>query len=133
MFFFFNYFYFSGFVLGLHSCMQAFSSCREWVLLSNCDAWVSHHSGFCCCGAQAQQLWHMGLVAPCHLGSSQTRDQTDVPCIESGFLATGPPGKPLYLFTRNSRPHPTLSLLISLSEFKTYKSPRDLVKAQMLQ
>ena len=67
--FFFNYFYFSGFVLGLHSCMQAFSSCREWVLLSNCDAWVSHHSGFCCCGAQAlgwvyvlQQLQHVGSV-----------------------------------------------------------------------
>ena len=29
--------------------------------------------------AQAQQLWHMGLVAPRHVGSSQTRAQTRVP------------------------------------------------------
>ena len=28
--------------------------------------------------AQAQYLWYMGLVAPWHLGSSQTRDQTHV-------------------------------------------------------
>ena len=26
--------------------------------------------------AQVQQLWHTGLVAPWHVGSSQTRDQT---------------------------------------------------------
>ena len=31
--------------------------------------------------AQAQQLWCTGLVAPPHVGSSQTRDQTLVPCI----------------------------------------------------
>ena len=30
--------------------------------------------------AQAQQLWRMGLVAPWHVGSSQTRAQTCVPC-----------------------------------------------------
>ena len=29
---------------------------------------------------QAQQLWHTGLVAPQHAGSSWTRDQTQVPC-----------------------------------------------------
>ena len=28
--------------------------------------------------AQAQYLWYMGLVAPWHLGSSQTRDRTHV-------------------------------------------------------
>ena len=44
-------------------------------------------------------MWHMGLVAPWHLGSSQTRYQTDVPCIESGFLTTGPPGKPFTFLT----------------------------------
>ena len=31
--------------------------------------------------AQAQQLSHAGLVAPWHMGSSQSRDQTHVSCI----------------------------------------------------
>ena len=31
--------------------------------------------------AQAQQLWLTGLVAPRHVGSSQTRARTRVPCI----------------------------------------------------
>ena len=30
-------------------------------------------------GVQAQWLWHLGLVAPRHMESSQTRDQTRVP------------------------------------------------------
>ena len=30
---------------------------------------------------QAQSLWHMGLVAPRHVGSSQTRARTSVPRI----------------------------------------------------
>ena len=40
-----------------------------------------------------QELWHMGLLAPWHVESSQTRDRTCVPSIGSGFLTTGPPGK----------------------------------------
>ena len=36
--------------------------------------------------AQAQQLWRMGLVAPQHVGSPQTRDQTRVPCISRCIL-----------------------------------------------
>ena len=39
-------------VLGLHCCMQAFSSCREKGLFSSCGVRASHCSGFCC-GAQA--------------------------------------------------------------------------------
>ena len=48
-----------------------------------------------CCGlllwstapdAQAQQLWRTGLVAPRHMGSSQTRAQTRVPCISRQTL-----------------------------------------------
>ena len=35
---------------------------------------------------QAKQLWHTGLVAQRHLGSSQTRDQTHVPCIGRWIL-----------------------------------------------
>ena len=42
--------------------------------------------------ARAQYLWHTGLVAPQHMGSSQTRAQTCVPCIGRWILnhcATG--------------------------------------------
>ena len=49
-------------------------------------AQASHHRGLSCCGAQApdaqaQQLWLTGLVAPWHVGSSQTRARTRVPRI----------------------------------------------------
>ena len=36
--------------------------------------------------AQAQQLWHTGLVAPQHVGSSQTRARTYVSCIGRRIL-----------------------------------------------
>ena len=45
---------------------------------------VEHSSrclGFISCGLWAQELWHMGLVAPRHVESSQIRDRTHVPCI----------------------------------------------------
>ena len=46
---------------------------------------ASHYRGLSCCGAQApdtqaQQLWLTGPVAPRHVGSSQTRARTRVPC-----------------------------------------------------
>ena len=46
----------------------------------------SHRHGLPCCGAQApdaqaQQLWLTGPVAPWHVGSSQNRARTRVPCI----------------------------------------------------
>ena len=86
-----------------------------------CGAWASHCSGFSCCRARAlgawasvvvacglQQLWltgcraqpqwfwRMGLVAPRHVGSSQTRARTHVPCIGRRILnhCATPPGKP---------------------------------------
>ena len=40
-----------------------------------------------------QELGHMGLVAPCHAGSSWTRDPPGIPALQGGLLATGPPGK----------------------------------------
>ena len=51
-----------------------------------CDAWDSHCSSFSCGtdhgpGAQAQQLWCMGLGGLEHVGSSWTKDQTHVLCI----------------------------------------------------
>ena len=65
---------------------------------SCCRAWAVGHSDFSSCGTQtqqlwvvgsrvqAQQLWQMGLVAPWHVGSSQTRDQTNVPYIGRQIL-----------------------------------------------
>ena len=77
-------------VLGLH-CHAAF--------FSSCGMQASHCSGFSCYRAQAlrcvgcscwlrgsraqtQELWHQGLVALWHVGSSPTRDQTHVSCID---------------------------------------------------
>ena len=52
-----------------------------------------HCSSFFCWRAQRAswlpELGHAGLVAPGHVKSSQTRDQTCVPCV----LTIGPPGK----------------------------------------
>ena len=47
---------------------------------------ASHYRGLSCCraqapDAQAQYLWLTGLVAPRHVGSSQTRARTRIPCI----------------------------------------------------
>ena len=43
-------------VLGLQCCMQAFSSCSKWGLLSGYNAWASHCSGFSPCRAQALKM-----------------------------------------------------------------------------
>ena len=52
---------------------------------------ASHYRGLSCCGAQApdaqaQQPWLTGLVAPRHVGSSQTRAWTRVSCIGRQIL-----------------------------------------------
>ena len=45
-----------------------------------------------------QWLWHTGLVAPRHVESSQTRDQTCVPASAGRFLSPIPARKSLILF-----------------------------------
>ena len=55
------------------------------------SAWPFHCRGLSCCGAQApdtqaQWLWLRGLVAPRHVGSSQTRARNRVPCIGRQIL-----------------------------------------------
>ena len=52
---------------------------------------ASHYRGLSCCGAQApdaqaQQLWLTGPAAPRHVGPSQTRARTPVPCIGRQIL-----------------------------------------------
>ena len=97
-------------MLGLHCCVQAFSSCGEWRLLfvvvrgllivvaSLCcraqalgvqaSGVVAH--GLRSCGSQALECmlssWRTGLVALQHVGSSRTRDLAPVPCIGRRIL-----------------------------------------------
>ena len=72
----------------------------RWLLLWSTG---SRHVGFSGCGmlaqqlwlmrsrAQALQLWHTGLVALWHVGSSWTRNRT---ALAGGFSTTAPPEKP---------------------------------------
>ena len=77
-------------VLGFCFCARAFSSCGKWgplfiavrgpliIAASRCGAQAPD--------AQAQQLWLTGPVAPRHVGSSQARARTCVPCIGRQIL-----------------------------------------------
>ena len=53
--------------------------------LSSCGSWAQQ-LWLVGSRAQAQQLWHTGLVAPRHVGSSQNRARTRVPCIGGWIL-----------------------------------------------
>ena len=84
-FFFFKYYLFIGSVGSSFLC-QGFPQLRQAGATLHRGALASHHRGLSCCGAQApdaqaQQLWLTGLAAPRHVGSSQTRARTRVPCI----------------------------------------------------
>ena len=48
--------YLSLVALGLRCCAWAFSSFREWGLLSGCGAWAAHFCDFSC-GAQTLGTW----------------------------------------------------------------------------
>ena len=63
----------------LPCCAQAFSSCREWGCSSLqytgfslswllLQSMAARCAGFSNCGTWHQQLWHVGLVAPQHVG-----------------------------------------------------------------
>ena len=86
-FFFFNFYLFIYFWL---CCV--FVSVRGPSLVAASGGHSSLRcAGFSCCGAQApdaqaQQLWLTDLVAPRHVGSSQTRARTRVPCIGRQIL-----------------------------------------------
>ena len=79
-------------------CVQAFSSCGAGVVIAGASVIAERRSGhlsFSSSSPWAQQLWLIGLTAPWHMGSSQTRIQTHVtPALQGGFLTTGLPGKP---------------------------------------
>ena len=78
-----------------YSSLRRVNFSLPWLLLSQSTG--SKCVGFSSCGTQAQQLWLagsraqaqqwcMGLVAPQHVGSSQTRARTHVPCTGKRFL-----------------------------------------------
>ena len=90
LFFFFKFYLFI--YLFIYGCVVSSFLCEGPLQLQQAGATLhrsaraSHYSGLSCCGAQApdaqaQQLWLTGLVAPWHMGSSQTRSRTRVPCI----------------------------------------------------
>ena len=92
MFFFFNF----GFILfiylfifgsvGSSFLCEGSPQLRRAGATPHRGARASNYHGLSCCGAQApdaraQQLWLTGPAAPRHVGSSQARAQTRVPCI----------------------------------------------------
>ena len=71
-------------VLGLRLCERALSSCGErgplFIAVHRPLTVAASHCRAQAPDAQARQLWHTGLAAPRHVGSSQTRARTRVPC-----------------------------------------------------
>ena len=78
--------------LFIFGCVGSSFLCKGFLQLQQVGATLHrgaracHYRGLFCCraqapDAQAQQLWLTGLVAPWHVGSSQTRARTRVPCI----------------------------------------------------
>ena len=93
----FLYFYYLFIYLFIFGCVGSSFLCKGFLQLRQVGATLhrgvraSHYRGLSCCGAQApevqaQQLWLTGPVAPWHVGSSQTRDRTRVPCISRQIL-----------------------------------------------
>ena len=84
--FFFKFYLFIYGCVGSSFLCMGFLQLRQVGAILHRGARASHHRGLSCCGAQApdaqaQQPWLTGLVAPQHVGSSQTRAQTRIPCI----------------------------------------------------
>ena len=69
---------------GGYSALWCAGFSLRWLLLLQSTG--SRHAGFSSCGTRTQQLWPEGLFAPRHVGSSQTRARTRVPCIGRQIL-----------------------------------------------
>ena len=81
----------------IFGCVESSFLCEGFLQLRRVGATLHrgaracHYRGLSCCGAQvpdaqAQSLWLTGPVAPRHVGSSQTRARTRVPCIGRQIL-----------------------------------------------
>ena len=97
-FIFFNLFYLFLPALGLHCHTRASSSCGKGGATLSCGAWalgtqasVDVAPGLSSCGSQTLELrlsscGTRGLAALWHVGSSQTRARTHVPCLGRQIL-----------------------------------------------
>ena len=90
-FFFFLLIIFIFGCVGSSFLREGFLQLRQVGATLHRGARASHYRGLSCCGAeapdaQAQYLWFTGPVAPRHVGSSQTRARTRVPCIGRQIL-----------------------------------------------
>ena len=74
-------------VIGGYSSLQCAGLSLWWLLLL-CSM-GSRRVGFSSCGMWAQYLWHTGLVALRHVGSSRIRDRTRVCCTGRRILSLG--------------------------------------------
>ena len=95
------FFYIYKFIyLFIYGCVGSSFLCEGFLQLWQAGATLhrgvqaSHYRGLSCCGAQApdvqaQQLWLTGLAVLRHVGSSQTRARTCVPCIGRQILNHG--------------------------------------------
>ena len=92
-----QYIYFLIYLLFIFGCVGSSFLCEGFLQLRQAgatlhrDVRASHYRGLSRCrakasDAQAQQLWLTGLVAPWHVGSSQTRARTRFPCIGRQIL-----------------------------------------------
>ena len=90
--FYFLFIYLNFIYLFIYGCVGSSFLCEGFLQLRQAGATphrgaqASHHRGLSRGGAQApdaqaQQLWPTGPIAPRHVGSSQTRARTRVPCI----------------------------------------------------
>ena len=70
-------------LVGVQACCK--EQTQEHLDFRSCGMWA-HQLQIPGSGAQAQLLWHTGLVAPGPVGSSWTRNQTCVSCIGRQIL-----------------------------------------------
>ena len=78
-------------VLGLRFCTRDFPSCGKWgplfiAVRGPLTIAASLVAGHKLQTRRLSNLWLTGLVAPRHVGSSQTRARTRVPCIGRQIL-----------------------------------------------
>ena len=101
--------------LFIYGCVGSSFLCKGFLQLRRAGAtlhrgaWASHCCGLSCCGAQApdaqaQQLWLTGLVAPRHVGSSQTRARTRPLHWQADSQPLRHQGSPVIFFMKNFFP-----------------------------
>ena len=139
---FFLFFLFLFIYLSIHlfiyGCFGSSSPCEGSLQLRRAGATLhrsaraSHYRSLSRCGAQApdaqaQQLWLTGPAAPRHVGSSQTRARTRVPCIgrqTPNHCATREAPVPLHLYK-------ILCAFICMKDYETIVTYLNMIESQV--